>query len=147
MGYLILADIVVAVHFAYVSYVVVGELLIIVGIPLGWQWIRNIWFRVSHLAMILIVAAEAYYQFECPLTTWEQQLLTAAGEEVEARSFMGRLLDGVMFCPDDSCAWPWLYGGFAALVVLTFVIAPPRLKKPRINADERGSEKATNQTC
>ena len=126
MGYLILADIIVVIHFAYVSYVVFGELLILVGIPLGWQWIRNFWFRISHLVMILIVAAEAYFQFECPLTTWETQLQEAGG--ADERSFIGRLF-GMMFCPDHSCPWPWLYGGFAALVLLTFVIAPPRWKK------------------
>ena len=84
MIYLILADIIVAIHFAYVSYVVVGELLIILGILLKWQWIRNFWFRVSHLAMIVVVALEAVVGFRCPLTTWEYLLLDAAGEQIES---------------------------------------------------------------
>ena len=129
MGYSILADFIVVVHFAYVSYVVFGQLLIIVGIPLGWRWIRNVWFRVSHLAMILFVALEAYVGMDCPLTTWEYDLRAAAGQDVDERSFVARLVHDLMFCPADSCNWMVLYVGFAALVVLTFVIAPPRWRK------------------
>ena len=54
--YGLLADLVVIVHFAYVGFVVIGQLLILIGIVLRWQWIRNPWFRLIHLAMILIVA-------------------------------------------------------------------------------------------
>ena len=131
MIYHILADVVAAIHLAFVSYVVVGELLIVIGIPLGWQWIRNMWFRISHLVMILIVALEAVAGFECPLTTWEDKLLVAAGVSGNNRSFVGRLLDNMFFVtPDDSSwVWPWIYGGVAALIVLTFMLAPPRRRR------------------
>jgi hypothetical protein len=147
MFYQILADIVVAIHFAYVSYVVLGELLIAVGIPLGWQWIRNFWFRVSHLLMILIVVAESVVHFECPLTTWEYQLREASGQPIENRSFVGRLLHKLMFFDlgDDSWRmWQWIYGGAAAVVVLTWVLAPPRwlwtsAGEPQIPSRSRGT--------
>jgi hypothetical protein len=134
--YQILADIVVAIHLAYVSYVVFGEMLIIIGIPLGWRWIRNVWFRISHLLMILVVALEAVFQFECPLTTWEFQLIEASGQSSEHRTFVGRMLHSLMFfdCPDDWWAWPWIYGGVALTIVLTFIIAPPRWRKRRIQS-------------
>jgi hypothetical protein len=92
MVYQILADIVVAIHFAYVAYVVFGELLILIGIPLRWQWIRNFWFRIVHLIMILIVVAEAAVHFECPLTTWEYQLREASGQPFEERSDVDPIL-------------------------------------------------------
>ncbi|HYV38181.1 MAG TPA: DUF2784 domain-containing protein [Gemmataceae bacterium] len=132
MFYEILADIVVGVHLAYVSYVVFGELLIVVGIPLGWRWIRNIWFRGTHLLMIAVVAAEALAHFTCPLTTWEVQLLDAAGVAHENRSFVGRLMHNWMFFEtpaDDDWIWPWIYCSFAGLVLLTFVVAPPRWRR------------------
>jgi len=131
MWYGIVADVIVAVHLAYVSYVVLGELLILVGIPLGWQWIRNLWFRLSHLVMILIVALEAVVGFECPLTTWETQLERAAGMNPNDRSFIGGLMDTMFFWTpaDDSWIWMWIYGGAAALVVLTFIVAPPRRRR------------------
>jgi hypothetical protein len=49
--------------------------LIWIGILLGWKWIRNPWFRYTHMFMILIVAAEATIGMTCPLTDWENDLL------------------------------------------------------------------------
>jgi Protein of Unknown function (DUF2784) len=125
--YSVLADMVVAIHLAYVSYVVFGQLLIVIGIPLGWRWVRNFWFRISHLAMIVVVAMEALAKFECPLTTWEYQLLAASGTEAEHRSLVGRLMHNLMFfdCSDQSWVWPWIYCTAAGLVFSTFVLAPP----------------------
>jgi len=53
---------------AYISYVVLGQLAILVGIVRRWQWIRNPWFRWTHLLMILVVAWEAVQGITCPLT-------------------------------------------------------------------------------
>jgi Protein of Unknown function (DUF2784) len=133
MLYHMLADVVVAVHLAYVSYILFGEILIVIGIPLRWGWIRNKWFRISHLLMILTVAGEAIAEIDCPLTVWEQDLLEAAGDPIESRSFVGRLMHDWMFfdCPDNDWIWPWIYCGFASLVLATLVIAPPRMRRPR----------------
>jgi uncharacterized protein DUF2784 len=68
------ADVLVAIHLAYVGFVVVGLLAIFAGMLFRWQWIRNPWFRWIHLSMILFVAGEAIVDFECPLTTWENTL-------------------------------------------------------------------------
>jgi len=131
MWYHFLADVVVAIHFAYVSFVVFGLLFIVAGIPMGWQWTRHFWLRIVHLVMILIVAGESLLGITCPLTTLEYQLTAAAGVTASERSFVGRLLDNLMFfdCPDSSVIWPIIYVGFASLVLLTFVLAPPRWKR------------------
>ncbi|RDJ93603.1 DUF2784 family protein [Lacticaseibacillus rhamnosus] len=71
IGYGLLADVIVAVHVAYVSNVVFGQLAIFVGVVRRWQWIRNFWFRVTHLVAISIVAFEAVMNIPCPLTVCE----------------------------------------------------------------------------
>jgi hypothetical protein len=168
--YGILADVIVAVHLAYVGYVVFGQLAIMVGVLLRWQWVRNPAFRWSHLIMICVVAVEALANFECPLTTWERDLRKAAWEEhlpavfaaksvavlgspvgqgpllaasavstaaaledehlpEMAGTFVGRIMDGLLF-PD--CQWGEafpIYYGFAALVIAFFILAPPRSRK------------------
>ena len=53
--YRLLADFVVAIHFGYVLFVLVGMLLILVGIVLKWKWVRNFWFRMVHFLAIAIV--------------------------------------------------------------------------------------------
>src|SRR4051812_3189133 len=87
MLYGILADLVVAIHVAYVSVVVFGLLAIVLGRPFGWEWVRNRWFRVIHLVMIGIVATEAVFNWDCPLTVWEAQLRVAAGQTVADGTF------------------------------------------------------------
>jgi hypothetical protein len=137
--YELLADFLVTIHLAYMAYVVFGQLAILIGWPLRWRWIRNPWFRLSHLAMILIVATEAVADYECPLTTWERDLRIHIGQipavrgpdwEVENASFVAWLMRTIMF-PDNRFV-PYLKPGyytFAGLVLTTALLAPPRFRR------------------
>ena len=129
MGYGLLADGIVAVHVAYVSYVILGQLAVFAGIALRWQWIRNVWFRVTHLIAISIVAVEAILNIRSPLTVWEEELRLRAGQPISGESFMGRLLHGLLFYDWRPEVFTVLYVAFALLVAATFVLAPPRLGK------------------
>lgn len=129
MWYGLLADVVVAIHVAYVSYVVVGQLAIFAGVVLRWQWIRNFWFRLTHLVAIGIVAFEAILNITCPLTKWEYELRLAAGQQPSGETFMGRLLHGVIYYNWPPWVFTVIYIGFAVLVLATFVFAPPRWRR------------------
>jgi Protein of Unknown function (DUF2784) len=135
MAYDLLADLVVALHLAYVSYVIVGQAAILLGWALKWNWIRNPWFRLSHLAAIVIVATEALLHISCPLTVWEDQLRTLAGHSVEQGSFIGRFLDDLMFYDVEPAVLTGIYVGFALLVLLTLLLVPPRWRQKRIVTD------------
>jgi hypothetical protein len=126
MPYGFLADGIVALHFAYVAFVVGGELVILLGLACGWRWVRNLWFRLTHLLFIGVVAAEAAYGYTCPLTVWEFRLRALAGQPVEQGSFLGRLFHNLLFIPMDPAWLPFLHIGFGVLVLLTFLLAPPR---------------------
>ena len=134
--YGILASAISAIHFCYVAYVVCGQVLILLGIPLKWGWIRNPWFRISHLLMISIVAVESLYDFECPLTTWEHDLGILAGRPGDGRSFIGAMLEGILFCPCEPNHPVYIisYVSFALLVLGTFIMWPPRFSKRPIAA-------------
>ena len=41
MGYAFWADVIVALHAAYVGFVVIGELIIVVGALCRWRWVRG----------------------------------------------------------------------------------------------------------
>jgi len=126
MWYGYLADLVVAFHLGYVSYVVVGQLIIWIGLIFRWSWIRNPWFRWTHLLAILAVALEAVCSITCPLTSWEFELRRMAGQEVEESTFIGQLFHNILSWDLPSWAFTAMYIGFAALVLGTFVFAPPR---------------------
>jgi hypothetical protein len=138
--YAILADVVVALHLVYLAVAIGGQLLILVGILARWQWIRNPYFRVIHLAMIVFVAFEALIGMQCPLTTWESDLRALAGQNTDRdMTFIGRLLGSIVFLDVPQEYLTAGYYGFAAVVVFCFIVAPPRWRKAR--ADESGDPK------
>lgn len=134
MFYAILADVLTAMHGLYVGFVVLGQVAILVGAAFGCRWARNPWFRSLHLLAIAYVAAEAIFHVPCPLTVWEGELRTLAGQQASTDTFVGRLVH--FFFMDGGDRWPeWVYEylhiGFGVLVLLTFVLIPPRWRKER----------------
>ena len=138
MWYALVADFIVAIHVAYVSFVVVGQLAIWLGLALRWRWVRSFWFRVSHLTAIAIVGLEAAFGVTCPLTNWENQLRELGGQTVAEGSFIGRLLHNTLFY-EGVPEWYFSVGhiAFALLVLATFILAPPRHRRCRI-AEQAG---------
>ena len=115
------ADAILLVHFAFVAFVVAGLAAIWTGAILHWAWIRNRWFRLSHLAAICFVAAEALSGFMCPLTVWEDALRGRASD----MGFIARLIRGVMFYELPPWIFTTAYVLFAVVVALTFWMVPP----------------------
>ena len=126
MPYQGLADLVLALHFAVVVFVVAGLAVVIVGNLLGWPWVNAWWFRGAHLAAIAIVVAEAWLGFTCPLTTLESWLRAQAGAAGYSRSFVETWVQRVLFYE----APPWVFAAgytvFGLLVVAAWWRFPPR---------------------
>lgn len=126
-GYL--ADAVVTLHLAYVLTVIVVLLFIPLGKILRWQWVRWFWLRIVHLAMIGVVAIQAWLGAICPLTHLENYLRGLAGQETYSGTFVGRLVESLLYyeCP----SWVFLvaYTAVAALTALTLVWVPPHWPK------------------
>lgn len=122
------ADLVVAIHVTYIAIVLLGFAAILVGAAAQWQWVRNSYFRVAHLAMVLLVCVEAAIGSTCPLTSLESALLRGS-KAGYPRDFIGYWLDRLIFY--DAPAWVFLvvYFTFGMLVLLTFWIVPVRLRK------------------
>lgn len=126
-GYL--ADAVVAAHVCYVAYVVLGQFLIWAGWALGWRWIRNRWFRFTHLLMMGIVVYEEFMDIRCPLSVWEEQLRALANQSTSSETFMGRLLHNLIFYDAPPFVFTTGYCIFGGLVLLTLILCPPRKRK------------------
>ena len=131
MWYGIAADLMVIIHVLYVAYIVGGVALILIGLKRKWNWIRNPWFRLTHLLAILIVMYEMIVKANCPLTTWEMQLRSVAGQPVDHSTFMDRLLSFILFADAPGWLINSLYFGFGFAIVTLFVFAPPYWKKVR----------------
>ncbi len=140
--YRLLADLTMGIHLAYVTFVVAGLVLILVGLVRKWHWVRNFWFRMVHFLTIAVVVAESLGGITCPLTTWENQLRVAAGDPKQPGSFIGRLVHDVMFMdllPFKLPPWAFTttYCVFGAAVLLTLILAPPRWPGSRRDKPKR----------
>ncbi|HXI62430.1 MAG TPA: DUF2784 domain-containing protein [Pyrinomonadaceae bacterium] len=133
MWYALAADALVGIHILYVAYIVVGLVLILVGLRRKWKWIRNPWFRITHLVAILIVIYEIIVRANCPLTTWEMQLRGVAGQPVNQTTFMDRLLTFILVADAPRWLVSGLYFAFGLAITLLFVFAPPHWKRVREN--------------
>ena len=125
MSNLLLADIIAVIHLGYVIYVILGFILIVVGIILRWKWIRNLPFRITHLLAIVGVACEALLGVNCPLTVLEFKLRYALNPSEKEVSFIGTIVDSLLFYNAPGWLFTIIYTAFAILVVITFIIAPP----------------------
>lgn len=121
----LLADAVVAGHTLYVAFVVGGFVAIGIGWARRWAWVRNPWFRLSHAAAILFVAAQDLLGRDCPLTVLEQDLRRSAGESVPEGTFVGRLLDWLIFDTVPGWALNLLYRVLGAAALLLLFAVPP----------------------
>ncbi len=131
-----LADVVLAVHVAFVAFVVGGFALILAGIARGWAWVRNPAFRWAHLGAIGFVALEALAGIACPLTVWED--LLRRGTPGEA-SFVGRWLARLLYWDLPPWVFTVTYVAFAAAVAFVLWRHPPRRPRGRDGLSSGGN--------
>jgi hypothetical protein len=130
--YAFLADLIVIFHFCYVTFTVGGQVVVLLGGALGWGWVRNLAFRLTHLAAVALVAVEALAGAACPLTVWEYQLRVLAGQRVEQQiGFVARLVRSIIFYDFPAWVFVLVYVAFAALVAASLLIVRPRRGQAR----------------
>ena len=134
--YLLAADVLLFGHVLFVAFVVVGLVLILIGKLLGWAWVRNPWFRFSHLAAIGIVVLQSWVGLICPLTTWEMALRARADDVVYSGSFISHWLDSLLYFQAPAWVFTVCYTLFGALVVASWFWVRPRRFARRSVADD-----------
>ncbi len=127
----LLADVILLAHGLIVAFVIGAQALILLGWWRRWRWIRNFWFRLTHLGTIIFVIVQTWLGRLCPLTIWEQELRRAAGQPWHEQSFIEYWLGQLLF--HDLPWWLFIviYTAFGALVVASWWWVPPRLDSSR----------------
>ena len=127
-----LADAILALHAGVVAFVVLVAFAIPIGARLGWRWVRGVALRTTHLALMLVIAMQAWLGRPCPLTTWEQALRTRAGQDTYGDSFIQYWLARLIFFDAPWWLFVLAYTAFAALVAACWWRWPPRRRgRPR----------------
>ena len=105
VGYRLLADLTMLVHFTFLAFVVFGGFL-------AWNWPRVIW---SHLLTAAWGFATILFSIRCPLTDVEDWARTRAGEaKLTGTGFIDHYIEGVLY-PQE---YTRLIQAAAAVVVL-----------------------------
>jgi hypothetical protein len=92
VAYRLLATVVLALHFGYLGYLVLGGFL-------AWRWPRTIWPHLAAVAWAAtIVAADRFADgITCPLTYAEDWARRRAGDAPMTTGFIDRYLTGVVY--------------------------------------------------
>jgi hypothetical protein len=87
MLYRVLVTVILAVHFAYLGYTVLGGFL-------AWRWPRAFW---PHLAAAAWGLAVVGMPLTCPLTVAENWARVRGGGRAAAKGFIDRYVEGVLY--------------------------------------------------
>jgi len=124
--FLILADLLLVLHTLLVAFVILGLLATLIGYVRNWRWVRNYWFRLSHLVVIAVVVLQSWLGVLCPLTSWEMALRERAGEAGYDGSFIEYWLQSLLYYSAPDWVFILVYTVFGALVVLSWFLVRPR---------------------
>jgi len=92
----------------------------------GWAWVRRFRLRLTHLLLMVFIAAQAWLGQLCPLTVWEQDLRRIAGEGSYRESFIEHWLSRLLYWEAPWWVFVAAYTGFALLVGLAWWWVRPR---------------------
>ena len=87
MGYRVLAETTMVVHFAVLAYLLLGGFLV-------WRWVHAIW---PHLAIAVWGLTSTVFVWKCPLTMLENWSRHKAGEAGLRTGFIDTYLTGVVY--------------------------------------------------
>jgi hypothetical protein len=129
--FLLAADAILLLHVLFVAFVVVGLVVIVIGKYRGWGWVRNLWFRLAHLAAIGVVIVQSWVQVVCPLTTLEMALRSRGGDAAYAGSFISHWLETILYYQAPAWLFVVCYTVFGAVVAASWWFVPPRPVTPK----------------
>jgi hypothetical protein len=128
-----LADAVLVVHALLALFIVCGLVAIWLGASLGWDWIRDRFFRLAHLLAIAIVATLSLLGIACPLTVLEDWLRMGS---LNAQGFIQRWVSRLLYYDLPVWIFTLSYVALALLVLLTWRLIPPH-RTDRFRATRR----------
>ncbi|MBW0171641.1 MAG: DUF2784 domain-containing protein [Hydrogenophaga sp.] len=122
----LLADALLALHVGIVVFVVGLLPLVLIGGALGWHWVRHFGLRLTHLALMVFIAVQAWLGQLCPLTVWEQDLRRVAGQSAYRESFIEHWLSRLLYWEAPWWVFVAAYTAFAVGVGVAWSSVRPR---------------------
>lgn len=124
-----LADLTAFIHFLYILFVVGGQALIMLGWVRQWRWTRQRLFRLLHLAAIGLVVIEVWSKVYCPLTVLESHFRQHSSDSIYTSGFISYWIGRLIYYNAPEWVFILLYSLFFIVVVVTYLVYPPRRAK------------------
>ncbi|HLX02734.1 MAG TPA: DUF2784 domain-containing protein [Trinickia sp.] len=118
-----LANTVLVIHALLALFIVLALPAIWIGAAARWQWVRDRRFRVTHLFLICVVSLLSVLGIACPLTVLEDWLRHGA---IGSEGFIQHWVSRLLYYDLPMWVFTLAYVFFAALVLLTWRLIPPR---------------------
>ena len=128
---MLIADFVLSLHALVVLFNVGGLMMIVIGGPLRWTWVRQRGWRIAHVWLMGFVTIEALFGMTCPLTVLEDWLRGVATEQ----SFVQRWVSALIYWNAPLWVFALLYAVFLLAVIAAWFVWPPAASKrqgPRV---------------
>ncbi len=107
--YLLLADLLVLIHFLFIVFVLLGGILLL-------KWKKLIWLHLLALLWGIFIQFSGWI---CPLTPLEIQLRRLAGADLYQGGFISHYLVPLIYPPGLTPDSQWLLGGILIAVNIT----------------------------
>lgn len=117
-----LGQLILAIHLAVIAFNIAGLVVIPLGAALGWRWVRILWWRLLHLALLAVVAAQAALGRACFLTDWQDGLTGGGAHD----PLIMRWVNSVIYWPLPMWAFTAGYLAIFGYVIALWVFVPPR---------------------
>ena len=125
MTWQVLADLVLALHFAVAAFVVAYPVLVVAGAFRRRPGLDGIGLRICHGVLTAIVAVQSWFGAVCPLTTLESALRQRATQAPYDGGFIQYWLGSILFHEAPAWAFTTAYTVFALLVAAMWWRFPP----------------------
>ncbi len=122
---LLAADVTLFAHFLVVCFVIFGLILIFAGKVLRWHWVRNAWFRLTHVVTIGVVVLQSWFGIVCPLTTLEMWFRERAGETFYSSTFISHWVGQLLYYEAPPWVFAMCYTVFGLLVLMSWLWVRP----------------------
>jgi hypothetical protein len=113
-------------HFAVVAFNLFWLIVVPIGGWLGWRFVRNYWWRIAHIAALILVAAQAVAGRLCFLTIIQADLQGRAGGGIGAPSLLTRIVTRAIYWPLPDWVFAPLYVLALVFAALLWISVPPR---------------------
>lgn len=120
------ADVILVLHALIILFVISMLVATLIGGPRGWRWVRRPALRWTQLAVVLVVVIQNLRGRYCPLTYWENDLRSAAGQLTHDSSFIDYWVSYFIYFDLPAFVFTIGYALFALFIGLTWWRWPPR---------------------